>query len=74
MFERLGERVEGLQELETARLLGRAPETPPDQSAGEVDVESFGAFLGEVERLLQAVDERPAAAAPPVNRAEQPRK
>jgi tetratricopeptide (TPR) repeat protein len=72
MFERLGEQEEGLRELETARLLGRDPSLLADQTVGEVDVESFGAFLGEVERLLQAVGERPAGAAQPGNRSEPP--
>jgi serine/threonine protein kinase len=53
MFDRLGLSAEGRAEQETARLLQPAA-APPSPAA--VDIERIGEFLGDVNRLLQALD------------------
>ncbi|MGE3171873.1 MAG: protein kinase [Planctomycetota bacterium] len=56
MFDRLGLPAEGRAEHETARLLEPAATTP---APAPVDVDGLGAFLGDVNRLLQALDAPP---------------
>jgi tetratricopeptide (TPR) repeat protein len=53
MFDRHGLVAEGEREHEMARML--EPE-PPQQKSPPVDLDGLGSFLGEVDRLLQALD------------------
>ena len=62
MFDRNGLHDEGAREHEMARLLqpepGTTPKSPP------VDLDGFGKFLGDVDRLMQALDGKPAGGSP----------
>jgi hypothetical protein len=62
MFDRHGFYAEGQLEHERTKLLQPAGEaTPP---ATPVDLDGLGNFLGEVDRLMQVLDQPPA---PPRN-------
>jgi len=54
MFDRLGLYDEGAREHEMARLLRPGGEDPP--KATPVNVDGLGKFLGDVDRLMQALD------------------
>ena len=59
MFDRNGLYDEGAREHEMARLLqpGPAKLAPP----APVDLDGFGKFLGDVDRLMQALDPQPTS-------------
>jgi tetratricopeptide (TPR) repeat protein len=59
MFDRQGLFDEGAREHEAARLLHPGGLTPPKPTP--VDLDGFGKFLGDVDRLMQALDRRPDA-------------
>ena len=67
MFDRNGLHDEGAREHEMARLLQPEPGVPPKSTP--VDLEGFGKFLGDVDRLMHALDPRPpGTAASPVKK------
>ena len=62
MFDRHELLDEGAREHELARRL--QPEGTPRPAPTPVDVDGFGKFLGDVDRVLRALDGKPAPAAP----------
>jgi hypothetical protein len=63
MFDRNRLAAEGAREREAAARL--APDALPAPPATPVDLEALGRFLGDVDRLLQALDHRPSGDSPP---------
>lgn len=63
MFDRLGAPEECRREQELVRLL--APQTGGQTPASPLDLQGFSGFLGEVNRLLQALDQEPTGSTPP---------
>jgi len=43
----------------------RGPDSPPVPTGAQVDVGGFGAFLGDVDRVLRALDDPPTSEPPP---------
>jgi len=62
MFDRNDLPDEGAREHEQARRLDPSGKQPP---ATTVDVEGLGRFLGDVDRVLRALDQTPPKTAPP---------
>ncbi|MBM4061700.1 MAG: serine/threonine protein kinase [Planctomycetes bacterium] len=60
MFDRQGLAEESAREHGMARLL--EPGAPAAASPAPVDLEGLGKFLGEVDRLMQALDQKPGNA------------
>lgn len=58
LFDRLGLYEEGKRERDVARLLG--PEVVDVPGTAPLDLDGLGGFLGEVGRLMQVLDNRPA--------------
>ncbi len=58
MFDRNDLMDEGAHEHEVARRLQPEPAVPPQPTP--VDLDGLGKFLGDVDRVLQALDHRPA--------------
>jgi hypothetical protein len=70
MFDRNGLYDEGAREHEMMRLLQPGAQKPTKPTP--VDLDGFGKFLGDVDRLMQAID--PPAPPTPLAPANEPRK
>jgi hypothetical protein len=68
MFERNGLHDEGARQHALALRL--APDATPSPQATPVDLDALSRFLGDVDRLLQAIDRKQEAPAAPVQRRE----
>ena len=71
MFDRHDLVDEGAREHEEVLRL-RGPGSPPAPSGAPVDVGGFGAFLGDVDRVLRALDDPPASEPPTTGPPTQP--
>lgn len=71
MFDRHDLVDEGAREHEEVLRL-RGPGSPPAPGGAPVDVGGFGAFLGDVDRVLRALDDPPAPESTPTDPPTQP--